>query len=189
MKTLKFLFMVIATATLISCGGGVSKQAANAEGFGEIEEELKNKFGDDAYYTDLNISHDKSIGNMISLTVTENPASLKMGEYVYSNHTSWKQNSEVTIEIPEGSQAKDFMFQLDDKISLKKLGELVEVSGKKLTAEKDIKNPHLKMAFVKFPKNGDMSKAQYNIDLTPENGGTTFSFQYRLNGELIEMDY
>ena len=47
----------------------------------------------------------------------------------------------------------------------------------------------LNIAYIDFPDNGDMSKAEYYISLEPENGGTKFSFTYKLNGELIEMDY
>lgn len=188
MKILK-LVAVMALVTMTSCGGGIGKKALDTAGFLSIEEELKSKFGDDAYYTDLNISHDKSIGTMISLTVTEDPASLKMGAYVYSGHTGWEQNSEIAIEIPEGTQAKDFMFQLSNKISLKKLGELVETSSKKLTAEKEIGNPHLEMAFIKFPDNGDISNAEYVVKLEPENGGTSFTYNYKLDGTFIEMNY
>lgn len=189
MKLLKHITLIaIAIVTLMACGGGTSSQDANAQGFSAIENDIKSKFGDNAYYTDLNISYDTRIGNMISLTVTDAPESLKMGQWVQSQNT-WKQTSEVTLEVPEGTKAEDFMFQLDDNINLNRLGELVEKSCAQLTTEKDIENPKLEMAFVKFPKNGDISKAQYSISLKPEQGGTTFSFYYKLNGELIEMNY
>ena len=45
------------------------------------------------------------------------------------------------------------------------------------------------MAHIYFPKNGDVSKAEYYVKLEPENGGTTFTFSYTLDGELIKMDY
>jgi hypothetical protein len=189
MKTIKSILVLTCLAIMTSCGGGTNSHPATANGFDSIEQDLKDKFGDNAYYTDLNISYDKSVGNMISLTVTEKPESLKMGAYVYSSHTNWQQNSEITLEVPDGTAAKDFMFQLNDKINLKKLGELVEVSGKKLTAEKDIENPAFEMAFVKFPKNGDITEAEYVVKLEPENGGTSFSFFYKLDGELIKMNY
>ncbi|MCF6279664.1 MAG: hypothetical protein L3J14_04890 [Flavobacteriaceae bacterium] len=189
MKTLKFTVIVaIIATTLMSCGGSTSKQSANAEGFDEIEKEIKSKFGENAYYTDLAISYNKSIGNIISVTVTDNPESLKMGQWTSSQNT-WKQDSEITLTVSEGSKASDFMFQLNDKINLSKLGELVEKSMKQLTAEKNIKNPTLSTAFVYLPKNGDITKAEYNVNLKPENGGTSFRFSYKLNGELIKMKY
>jgi len=101
----------------------------------------------------------------------------------------WTQNSEIAIEVPEGTKASDFMFQLGDKISLAKLGELIENSKKKLQEEKNLDNPTLYNASVLFPKNGDVSKTEYSINLKPENGGTTFQFYYALDGKLLKMDY
>jgi len=101
----------------------------------------------------------------------------------------WQQTSEVTLEVPEGTKATDYMFQLGNDINLSKLGELVEKSGEQLKAEKNLENPTLHMASINYPKNGDLSIAKYTVMLKPESGGTTFSFFYKLNGELIEMDY
>ncbi len=81
------------------------------------------------------------------------------------------------------------MFQLGEKINLSKLGELVQTSIKTLKDEKNIENPILQMAAINFPENGDIVKTEYLVMLQPENGGTTFTFQYRLNGNLIEMNY
>lgn len=186
----KFGNIAIAAATtllLMSCGG-IGSHPATADGFAAIEKDLKSEFGENAYYTDLSISYDESIGNMFNVTVTKEPESLKMGEWTYIQ-AAWTQSSEVTLEIPEGSKAADFMFQLNDKINLKKLGELVELSIEKLKAEKNIESPTLDMAFIKFPDNGDMNKAEYTVMLEPKNGGTTFSFYYSLAGELRTMDY
>lgn len=179
---------LITSFAIISCGGGAGKEAATADGFSSIEESIKSKFGENAYFTKLSIIYDKSIGNMISVTVTEDPESLRMGEWTQAQGT-WKQTSEVSLEVPEGTKAADFMYQLDDKINLKTLGELIEKSKKQLETEKSLSNPTLSIASIIYPKNGDISKATYSIDLKPENGGTTFMFSYKLNGELIKMDY
>tara|TARA_B100001765_G_C19508998_1_gene345743 strand:+ start:1752 stop:2318 length:567 start_codon:yes stop_codon:yes gene_type:complete len=188
MNKLPVLIATLFMTILISCGGSSGDQPANAEGFSEIEKEIKEKFGDNAYFTELSIIHVASIGNSISTTVTDAPESLAMGQWTMSQG-NWNQTSDVTLEIPEGTKAADFMFQLDDAINLSTLGGLVQKSMKQLTAEKDLENPMLSMAFVKFPKNGDLSETNYVVQLEPENGGTTFSFFYTLNGELIEMDY
>ncbi len=182
------LISLASTLILTSCGGGSSKQEATAEGFSVIEEEIKDEFGNDVYFTDLSIIYNETIGNSISTTVTDDPESLKMGEWVNSQG-NWKQTSEVTIEIPEGTKAADFMFQLNETINLEKLGELVEKSKTQLTKEKNLTNPRLHIASVKFPNNGDVSKAEYVVMLEPENGGTTFSFYYSLTGELTDFSY
>lgn len=187
MRKIKII-VALSIFALMSCGGGSSNQPATAEGFEAIENEIKSKFGENAYYTDLKVLYIKDIGNTISTTVTEAPETLKMGQWDLAQN-NWTQRSEVTLEVPEGTKAADFMFQLNDKINLTKLGELVEKSITELKAKKNIENPILSIAFVKFPKNGDVSKAEYAVRLEPENGGTSFSFYYTLNGELIKMDY
>lgn len=188
LKNLSILFAFIVATKLLSCGDATSNQPANAEGFAAIETELKNEFGDDAYYTDILISHDDRMGNIISLTVTKAPESLKMGQWnlVQGN---WSQSSDVTIEVPKGSKASEFMFQLNDEINLTKVGELIENSAQQLTEEKNIENPKLDTALIKYPKNGDLSDMEYSISMKPENGGTTFRFYYTLDGNLRKMDY
>ena len=188
LQNAKLVLTIIVTILICACANKISNQKANAEGFKAIENELDSKFGDNAYYTDLTIIYDKSIGNMINLTVTDAPESLKMEQW-NSAQGIWKQSSEIVLEVPQGTKAADFMFQLDDQINLTKLGELVEKSIEQLTNEKDIKNPALDMAFIKFPKNGDASKAEYSVKLEPEYGGTSFTFYYKISGELIKMDY
>ncbi len=189
MKKLNFTLLALALILMLtSCSGGSSKHAATAKGFSEIEKGIKKKFGENAYFTNVNIIYDKSIGNMVSVTVTKEPESLQMGQW---NHAqgSWKQSSEISLEVPEGTKAADFMYQLGDQINLTKLGELVELSKKQLETEKNLKKPTLSTASVYFPKDGDISKAEYIVNLKPEHGGTTFGFYYYLNGELREMDY
>lgn len=189
MNRLKFTVVALTCIiVLVSCGGGAGNQAATADGFSEIEKEIKSEFGDNAYYTNLTIIPIESIGNSISVTVTEAPESLKMGQWDLTQG-AWTQRSEISLEVPEGTKAADFMYQLGDKISLTKLGELIEESKKQLEDEKSLDNPALAIATVIFPKNGDVSKTEYSINLEPEHGGTTFRFSYTLSGELIKMDY
>lgn len=188
MKLLKHFTLIAITFAILSCSNSTSKQAATKEGFTAIENVLKDKFGANAYYTDLSITYNASIGNIVGVTVTEAPESLKMGQWNLTQD-NWTQNQDITIEVPAGTKPADYMFQLGNKISLSELGHLVEKSVKKLKDEKNVDHAVLSIASIQFPNNGDMSKAEYLVNLQPEQGGTTFSFQYALNGELLNLDY
>lgn len=180
--------VAILLTTLISCGGSIDSLPATADGFSGIESEIKSKFGDDAYFTDISILYNEGIGNMLNITVTEAPESLTMGEWNNAQGV-WNQNAEVSLELPPNTKAVDFMYQLDEEINLSTLGGLVEKSKAQLEEEKDLKNAVLSIAHIKFPDNGDINEAEYVVQLEPENGGTTFSFYYKLNGDLIDMSY
>jgi hypothetical protein len=187
MKRIKLSGIALSLMALVSCSGS-GNEAATADGFAEIEDGIKSEFGDDAYFTDLSVMYSESIGNTVSVTVTKDPESLEMGEWNQSQG-AWTQTSDVSLEIPPGTKAADFMYQLGGEISLKELGGLIEKSKKQLTDEHELENPRLSIASVIFPDDGDISKAYYSINLEPEHGGTTFRFYYELNGELQSMDY
>lgn len=187
MKNLKHILGILFTALLVaSCGG--NNVSDNAESFQEIENEIKSEFGKNAYFTEVSITHNESVGNIVGVTVTKEPESMKMGQWNFTSG-NWQQNSEISIETPAGSKAADFMFQLGNEVSLSKLGDLVEKSKEALSKEKDLKNPRLHLAFVKYPDTGDASKVEYIVMLQPETGGTTFTYSYKLDGTFIEMDY
>ncbi|WP_430412281.1 hypothetical protein [Kordia sp.] len=188
MNKITQILIILSIFTLISCGGNSGNQPATAAGFSIIEKEIKSEFGDNAYFTDISIIYDKTIGNIVTITVTKDPNSLKMGQWNLTQGV-WKQNSEISLEVPKGTKAADFMYQLNDQINLTKLGTYIEQAKKQLQNEKSLKNPSLSIAAIIFPKNGDISKTEYSISLKPENGGTTFQFYYTLNGELRKMEY
>ena len=191
-KILKFKKQVVITCItsllFMACSDNLNQQPTTAKGFSSIEQQLKSKFGEDAYYTNLSVIHNGTIGNTIHVTVAQDPESMKMEEWDMVQN-NWQLSSDIVIEVPEGTKAADYMFQLGSIISLTKLGGLVETSTQKLKKSKNLKNPKLSIASVKFPKNGDISKAEYLVTLQPEHGGTAFSFYYTLDGNLIKMDY
>lgn len=188
MKAKNVFTFLISGALVLSCGQNSGNEPANADGFEKIENQIKSEFGNDAYFTEISITYNESIGNIVGVTATTEPESMQMGQW---NLTSgdWQQNSDITIEIPEGTKAADFMFQLGTSISLRQLGELVEKSKESLKEEKQIDNARLHMAFIKYPDTGEASRAEYVVMLQPETGGTTFTYSYKLDGELIGMDY
>ncbi|MDR2120435.1 MAG: hypothetical protein LBP64_06140 [Tannerella sp.] len=173
-----------------SCGS--SGYTPDAEGFAKIQNDLQSKFGSDAYYTQVNVvnvtGNRPGSGIAINLTVTKDPASLKMEEWAYSSVGGWKQSAEVTVEVPEGTDAKEFMYQLTGTLDLKKIAELVEQSAKKLEEEKQIKGAVLDMLTLNTG-NRPASSMTIGIFMQPENGGTDFRFRYDLDGNLTSFDY
>ncbi len=189
MRNLKLVLVTfIISLTILSCGGESKKATVSADGFGKIGKSIKSKFGNDAYFTKMTISNNEAIGDIITLTVSENPESLKMGDWTQMQG-KWTQNSEITIELPQNTKAKDFMYQLNDQLNLITLGKLVEKSIEHVKAEKGLKKPKLEMAMIKFPKNGDLAKTNYYISLQPEHGGTSFHYLYALDGKLLDFSY
>jgi hypothetical protein len=175
-----------------SCGSSSSKYTPDAAGFAKIQDDLKSKFGDDAYYSGINIvyvtGNAPGSGITLNVSVTKDPASLSMEEWSYSSYGGWRQTADVTIEVAEGVDVKEFMYRLAGKFDLKKAGELVELSAKKLADEKQIKNAVLQTALLN-PGSRPASSTEIYIAMKPENGGTTFSFRYDLDGNLTSFDY
>jgi hypothetical protein len=187
-----FAGLCISLLLMTSCGSSSSKYTPDAEGFAKIQADMKSKFGDDAYYSNIGIVYTSGkapgSGIALNLTVTKDPASLSMEEWVYSSYGGWRKTADVTIEVPKDVDAREFMYQLAGKFDLKKIGELVEVSAKKLADEKQIKGAVLNMAQLN-PGNRPASTTDIYISMQPENGGTAFSFHYDLDGNLISFDY
>ena len=169
--------------TVSACG---NKFTADLEGINDVKAELDSKFGNDAHYLSINITNVETLGLTISTTVTDDPNSYKLEEWNYSNG-SWNQSSEVTIELSGGEPA-DFMFQLDKEVSLNDMGLFIEESIEKLESDKDL-DAKLSFASVEAPEDGDKSAMKYRIGLTPENGGTLFSYTKTISSGKIDFSY
>jgi len=183
MKIIKFVF-AMCLGLLMSCGGSKSTEATE-KGFVKLEQMLKDQFGEKAYYTELSITPIEALGNVITLTVTEDPESLKMTQW-NNAQGSWNKVADVALSIDGGAKAADFMFQLDESINLKTLGALIEKSQAQLKKEHNLDHTKVDIAYINFPKNGDKENVQYVMKLKPEHGGTSFDFFYDLKGQLIK---
>ena len=80
-KLMRLNLLLVLLLHVVSCSNSIQNQPATADGFQNIENVLKDQFDKDAYYTDLTITYNQSIGNIVSVTVTEIPESLKMGQW------------------------------------------------------------------------------------------------------------
>jgi hypothetical protein len=183
-KSFKYL-VVAASLVLFSCGNGKKDFAENAASISALEAELKSEFGDDAYYTSISIVG-TDYGSILSVTETSDPSSLKMADWTYGNG-AWTQSSEITLEL-SGGKAEDYMFKIGDKINFETLGKIVDDAKSILKKEKEI-DAKVSTILINAPDNGDFSSMEYFLNLEPATGGTTFRFEYTLEGELIKYDY
>jgi len=199
----KFFYVIGLCVSLLfatSCGSGggnnLSKVSTDAAGFEKIQQELTAKFGENAYYDLIYIGNNLPAnrpggGVWVNVNVTTKPESLKMEQWSYASTIGWRNTSEITIEMSGDANVKDYLFQLDgNKFNLKKVGELVTASSKKLADEKNLSKTVLASAVINtFNQPVSDTDTKILIDMKPENGGTTFHFIYDLSGKLLDFSY
>jgi hypothetical protein len=192
MKKSFYVFGLCASLFLVSSCWQKSKFSTDVEGFEKIQKELMSKFGEKAYYTDINVINvptDRPGGGVsLKITTTDNPDGLKMAEWQYSPFGGWQQLSDITIDASDDIDAKEFMFQLGDQFCLKKVGELVAASAKKLADEKKLEDAVVTSALLST-HDKPISEANIIIFMQPKNGGTNFTFIYGLDGNLNTFNY
>jgi predicted small lipoprotein YifL len=185
-KSLLSIAMCAVMLTVASCGSkNYSPDAAGIETWGK---DMQDKFGPDAWYTNLILAYSDGKA-VVSVSETDDPASLNMREWAWTAFTGWRQTSDVTLEISGDASPEEFMFQLGKQVDMKLVGSLVEKSKAQLAAEKKIENPRLESVALITPDREDVSAMTIDVALEPENGGTTFRFEYNLAGELLNFDY
>lgn len=183
---MKHLFYLLAiTILLTSCNN--KKSYEDKESLSELKDELISKFGENAYYTKLNITNNE-YGSVVGVSQTENPSSLKMTEWNYTNG-SWNQISDVTLEISGEAKAEDFMFQLNKVIDFDILSKAVEEAKKKIISEKNIEEVRVENILINAPNDGNFNSMKYFITISPNSGGTDFNFWYKMDGTLDKFDY
>jgi len=184
MKPIQYIFMTLSIFFMFSCTN--EDFTPDEKGFKKIEQDLKNKFGEDSFYTDLSIKYNHEEGNVIDVTVTKYPSSLKMKGF--SNVAGdWEQISEVELELKKG-EIEDYMFRLGREVSVTKIGNLVEKSMQYLTKDTQLQDITLSMASVASPVNGKKDEMLYHIELKSLVDNTYYNFKYDMNGEFCSLE-
>ncbi|MDR0545143.1 MAG: hypothetical protein LBG30_07365 [Odoribacteraceae bacterium] len=186
-----------------SCGPSPSKYAFDAKGFAHLQEDLKTKFGNNAYYSNIsvvNVPGNLPVrGTTLTLTVIR-PGSSKMEEWSYSAYTNWKQVAEITIEASEDACPKESMFQLTGSFDLGKIARLVEQSAEQLAERMEQEKQEAKEQkggkekeeivwdSVILDAGGQPASApQVLVSLKYKHEGTGFVYRYNLDGSLISL--
>lgn len=173
-KIIKLILSILLTTVCSSCNK--TTYINNDNVFLSLENDLKKKFGAESYYTDIiiNLSNEK-ITN-IDLIQTKNPESLKMEGWNY-NDQEWNMVSEVSLQLEKG-EIRDYMFKLDDKISLEIINQLKQ-------------NIPVKSAFyiseikIISPENGNKSSLKYQIQIYEKSNKKSEHFIFDINGNLV----
>lgn len=180
MKSITYLILFMTTFLICSCN--TESITPDEKGFTQIEKDLKNKFGENAFYTDFSLESKLSEGNVINVTVTKDPSSLKMKGYE-NIKGDWEQTSEVSLELEKGA-IENYMFTLNNDVSIAKMGSLIEISSEKLKKEKGVADVSLVIASVEASVNGQKDEMTYCIKLKSEDNNH-YSFSYDIDGESM----
>lgn len=185
MKNTISIFLTVTALGLLSCGNGKTDFTDNAASMIALGEEIKGEFGD-SYYTSFSVNNTSS-GPIVGVSTTKDPSSMQMGDWQYFDG-SWSQISEITLEVPSGAKAEDYMFKFGEQVKFETIGKIIEDAKATLKKEKEV-DAKVEDLIVNAPNNGDFDTMEYLLTLEPISGGTSFNFSYTLNGELIKYDY
>lgn len=173
------LLLLCFTMLFYSCKSGFEHNKAGLEKLGT---ELMSEFGADAYYTDMEIINNQGSDDVIMITQTKDPASMKQEQWA-QYHGAWEKQADVTFTA-DGAAPKSFMFQLNREASLSTLGSLLETSEAQLAKEKQVEKPLLVMASIK--SNNKMNTKEsgifYYITLRDPKAQKDYRFIYNLKG-------
>jgi hypothetical protein len=184
-----FLVVIAFIMSFVRCNSIKGKAFETSEGVTEVVSKLKEAFGQKASYTEITISYFKGIGSTITATGTNDPSSSKLVSKLYSKG-KWEETSDVTLEVSGGAKPSDFMFTLEEVEQLKKVPEMVKLSVEKIKKEKnfDVVAEHVS---VKYPSRiiSPDDKLRFDVNLKPENGGTSFIMTFDNKGDFQRMTY
>lgn len=177
----KLLLILICVLLLQSCKSGFEHNRAGME---KLNKELKEEFGTDTWYTSIELANSGGSDDIITVDQTKDPNSLKQEQWSQF-HGFWEKKANITLSI-QGAAPKSFMFQLDKEVSLAKLGELMELSKKKLEEETKVDDGAVILAQIKASNqmNTKEEGLYYSIVLESKKAGKSYNFVYNMDGSL-----
>ncbi len=188
MNKLILLLGIVTALFLQSCGKSYTH---DAPGIKELNQDLKEKFGADAWYTNVSysVSPDNKNIYVVSADQTDNPESLMQERWLKEGNT-WQKIAKVNLDIQNGAP-RDYMFQLDQGgISLETLGQLITDTRDSLQKEKGLTELKLKIAIVATSNIVLNKNDRYSYTVIfedPENN--SYSATYDLNGKIKNRNF
>lgn len=168
---------------LCSCS---NKLEPNKQGFEKLQAELISKYGEDAYYTDLQLTLNAESELSVLVTETKEPSSLKQEQWLRYGGGGWEKQADVVFSV-EGAEAKSFMFQLNKEVSLSTMADLLDKSKAQLEKERQVKEPVFVSAVVssKHQMNSKETGIFYYINLSDAASKKDYRFVYDLKGIMV----
>lgn len=184
MKKLAILFLVF-SVSMLSCK---SKYDQNEAGFSQLESDLKEKFGAEAFYTIINMSAagDETMGYTIFVDKTDAAEDIRQERWVLDGG-SWMNAGYANMQI-DRNDPKFYKFQLGKEVNLSRLGQLIEASKTRFTQDGKGSDPVMKLAQVNTNNTVQDAdgKYQYTVKLAQKGEQEEHSYTYDRNGKLIQ---
>ncbi len=182
---LYFVLMAFFAFCLGSCRSGFEH---NVKGMEQLNKELLDEFGADAWYTNIELINSGGSDDLISIEVTKDPNSFKQEQWIQF-HGFWEKKANVTVTV-RGAEPRSFMFQLGKEVHLSRLGELMQQSRETLERERGVQEPQVLTAQVKSGNqmNTKEEGIYYSITIRGKNDQKNYNFVYNLDGSLRSLN-
>jgi hypothetical protein len=176
---------LLLSVLLFSCK---TKYEYNAEGMGKLNSVLKEKFGDDAWYTGVTIRTISADETAVIVEETKDPNSLKQEQWMKQSD-SWQKLSNVALQIQNG-KPEDYMFQLDKQASLSRLNELMQECRGKLREVEQVPDAEITFASIKSTNevHNRNERILYTISFHSAAKDKSYSFVFGLDGKLKDFN-
>ena len=177
-----FSFIILCTLFISSCAGKYNFSYLSLE---KLNDDLKSKFGADAWYTSIVMKDNGKGNNIITVDFTDDPNSLRQEQWELRGE--WEKVTDMTVRIEKG-KPEDYMFQLDKEASLLRIEKLVNLSKDVMKREDNVSDAQLKVASI---ISNNLVSAQeerkvYTLSFYSNTTKKNYSFVFNLNGELLQ---
>lgn len=181
--------IIIAAASLCaftySCKPPYTTDAA---GMVELEKDLIEKFGKEAYYTYISYMKIDDNAYGVNVQVSQDKESIQQEIWLY-DAGSWINTGPMTMQI--SAQTPGFYkFQIGEDVSVQKLGALIDESIKTFKSENKGQNPIVTNAVLNSNNTvtDANTKYRYTVMLKDKDSTNTHSYTYDKTGQILNSN-
>lgn len=153
----------------------------------QLQKELTEKFGAEAWYSEITVLSPTLDETMIRVKETKDPNSLK-GKTWVKESDSWIPSDDVLFQFNDG-KPENHLFQLNKKVTIQRLVQLIDTSKKSLR-QKSIDDAVIHFVSIQSAQMviNPARRVLYNISFQSKDRDRSYSFIYDLNGKLISFN-